>query len=61
MIPYGRQFIDNEDIKSVVKVFKIWLSNQGPLTKFENLIQKKTTCKYAVAKIVALQHFIFHV
>ena len=50
MIPYGRQFIDAEDIKSVVEVLKSDFLTQGPLTpKFENLIQKKTTCKYAVA------------
>ena len=50
MIPYGKQFIDNEDINSVINVLKSNYLTQGPLTpKFESLILKKTKSKYAVA------------
>lgn len=50
MIPYSRQFIDKEDIKSVVKVLKSRLITQGPLVeKFETKISKLVKCKYATA------------
>lgn len=50
MIPYGKQYIDNDDIKNVFKVLKSNYLTQGPLTpKFEDLIAKYTSSKYAVA------------
>lgn len=50
MIPYSRQNIDEEDIKSVVNVLKSdWLT-QGPIiTKFEAKIKKFTGAKYSCA------------
>ncbi len=49
-IPYGRQFIDKDDIKEVVKVLKSdWLT-QGPMVrKFEEALAKYCGAKYAVA------------
>jgi UDP-4-amino-4,6-dideoxy-N-acetyl-beta-L-altrosamine transaminase len=49
-IPYGRQLIDKDDIKEVVKVLKSdWLT-QGPIVhKFEEALAKYCGVKYAVA------------
>jgi perosamine synthetase len=49
-IPYGRQYVDKDDIKAVVDVLKSdWLT-QGPKVKeFENAICKYAGAKYAVA------------
>ena len=49
-IPYGRQIIDNDDIKAVVKVLRSdWLT-QGPAVKqFEDSLAKYCNTKYAVA------------
>ena len=49
-IPYGKQFIDDEDIKAVVDVLKSNFLTQGPKVKeFEQEFAKKTGAKYAVA------------
>ncbi|MBI2054115.1 MAG: UDP-4-amino-4,6-dideoxy-N-acetyl-beta-L-altrosamine transaminase [Candidatus Staskawiczbacteria bacterium] len=49
-IPYGRQAVDNDDIKAVVKVLRSdWLT-QGPAVKqFEESLVKYCNAKYAVA------------
>lgn len=49
-IPYGRQSIDKDDIKEVVKVLKSdWLT-QGPMVqKFEEALARYCGVKYAVA------------
>lgn len=49
-IPYGHQYIDQQDINSVVKVLKAdWLT-QGPVVKnFEEALCEYTGAKYAVA------------
>ncbi|MBN1824465.1 MAG: UDP-4-amino-4,6-dideoxy-N-acetyl-beta-L-altrosamine transaminase [Endomicrobiales bacterium] len=49
-IPYGHQWIGQDDIKAVVKALKSdWLT-QGPLIKaFEDAVCKYTGAKYAVA------------
>ena len=49
-IPYGHQWIDNDDIKEVVKVLKSdWLT-QGPnVEAFEKAVAKYCKAKYAVA------------
>ena len=50
MIPYSKQYIDNNDIKLVSKVLKSNFITQGPLVeKFENAISKYVGAKYAVA------------
>ena len=60
MIPYGKQLIDENDIKSVIKVLRFDFLTQGPLTpKFENLIKKKTGSKQQSQQIVELQHSHF--
>ena len=47
---YGKQYIDNEDIKSVTKVLRSNFLTQGPyVEKFENKLIKKTQAKYAVS------------
>ena len=49
LIPYGRQWIDDSDIKEVTKVLKSdWLT-QGPnVKKFEIYLANYCGCKYAV-------------
>ena len=50
MIPYGRQFIDEDDIKAVINVLKSdWLT-QGPvIEQFERSLADYCGAKYAVA------------
>ena len=50
MIPYGKHHIDEDDIKSVIKVLKGDNLTQGPLiSAFENEISKYVGAKYSVA------------
>ena len=50
MIPYGRQFIDDEDIQEVIKSLKSDFITQGPKIKeFESALCEYTEAKYAVA------------
>ena len=50
MIPYGKQYIDEEDIQSVIDVLKSPLITQGPLVpKFEKEISLRAGAKYSVA------------
>ena len=47
MINYSSQFIDNKDIKSVVKVLKSkWLTTGPFVNQFENEIRKKINSKH---------------
>jgi len=49
MIPYGKHHIDEEDIKTVIKVLKSDNLTQGPLIKiFEKEISKYVGSKFAV-------------
>ncbi len=49
-IPYGKQTITREDIKSVVKVLKEPFLTQGPMVdRFEKQFSSKTLSKYAVS------------
>lgn len=49
MIPYGRQFIDDEDIKAVVEVLKSDYVTQGPkVEEFERVLASYCGAKYAV-------------
>ncbi len=49
-IPYGKQFISDDDIKSVVSVLKSDYLTQGPLVaKFEKKFAQYVGAKYAVA------------
>jgi perosamine synthetase len=49
-IPYGKHYIDNDDIKAVVKCLKSSNLTQGPFVKqFENKVAKLVNSKYAVA------------
>lgn len=46
-IPYGRQFIDNDDLKAVENILKSDYLTQGPtITKFEQELCKKFQVKY---------------
>ena len=50
MIPYGKQFIDKDDINAVVKALKSDYLTQGPKVKeFEYNLAKYLGVKYAVA------------
>ena len=50
IIPYGRQYIDNQDIKFVSKALKQDLITTGSnVKKFENKISKFLKVKYAVS------------
>lgn len=49
-IPYGKQWIDEEDIQEVVKVLKSDWITQGPMVeKFEKKVAEYCIVKYAVA------------
>lgn len=50
MISYSRQYIDNDDIKEVVKALKSLFITQGPKVKeFEEAIAKYCKAKYTLA------------
>lgn len=50
IIPYGHQWIDNEDIKEVVKVLKSdWLTQGPKIEEFEKAVAKYCGAKYGVA------------
>jgi len=50
MITYGKQSIDNKDIKSVIKALKSELITQGPkVDEFESVLKKKFGAKYCCA------------
>lgn len=50
VISYGRQYIDEEDIKAVIEALKSDFMTQGPKIKeFEDLVADYHKCKYAVA------------
>ena len=50
LIPYGRQFIDKNDIKEVLNVFKKERITQGPkVEEFEKAVSRYCKAKYAVA------------
>ena len=49
MIPYSRQYIDDNDINEVIKVLKSDLITQGPIVKkFEETICSYTSSNYSV-------------
>ncbi len=49
-IPYGRQYIDEEDIKAVVEVLRSdWLTCGPKVQEFESALCEYTGAKYAVA------------
>lgn len=49
-IPYGRQYINNDDIEAVNAVLRSDFLTQGPaVTDFENSFAKYIGCRYAVA------------
>jgi UDP-4-amino-4,6-dideoxy-N-acetyl-beta-L-altrosamine transaminase len=49
-IPYGRQWIDRDDERAVLKVLKSDFITQGPvIAEFEEIIRKHTGAKYCVA------------
>jgi len=49
-LPYGRQWIDSNDIKAVTDVLKSDWITQGPkISEFEKIISKYCKVKYAVA------------
>ena len=50
IIPYGRHYIDEDDIQSVVNVLRHGMLTQGPkVAEFENKIASYVGAKYAVA------------
>ena len=49
-IPYGHQWIDEEDIEEVVKVLRSnWVTTGPKIEEFENILCRYIGCKYAVA------------
>ena len=49
-IPYGHQYIDEDDIKAVVDVLKSdWLTQGSKVKEFEKALSDYTGAKYAVA------------
>jgi UDP-4-amino-4,6-dideoxy-N-acetyl-beta-L-altrosamine transaminase len=54
MIPYGKQNINEEDIRAVTEVMKSDFLTQGPITpKFENELKNYCNAEYAVAVVNA--------
>ncbi|NEU25599.1 UDP-4-amino-4,6-dideoxy-N-acetyl-beta-L-altrosamine transaminase [Paenibacillus polymyxa] len=50
LLPYGQQWIDDEDIQAVVGVLRSGFITQGPaIQKFENKVAEYVGAKYAVA------------
>jgi len=50
IIPYGRHYIDEDDIQSVVDVLRHGMLTQGPkISEFENKVANYVGAKYAVA------------
>ncbi len=50
LIPYGRQYVDNSDVNSVIKALKKDFITQGSIiNEFEEKFAKYTDSKYAVA------------
>lgn len=50
IIPYGKQFIDQEDINSVIEALKSDYLTTGPkISEFENKLANYTNSKYVVA------------
>ena len=50
MIPYGRQWIDEEDIQAVVSVLRSdWLTQGPAIEQFEHVVAEYCGVKYAVA------------
>ena len=50
MIPYGRQFIDEEDVAAVVETLRSdWLTTGPKVGEFENAVAEYTGAKHAVA------------
>ena len=50
MIPYGRQWIEDDDIQSVVNILKSdWLTTGPKVEEFEENFSKFTRSKYAIA------------
>ncbi|KYK28203.1 MAG: UDP-4-amino-4,6-dideoxy-N-acetyl-beta-L-altrosamine transaminase [Theionarchaea archaeon] len=49
-IPYGRQWIDDEDIEEVIKILKgEWVTTGPMVKKFEDALCKYIGCNYVVA------------
>ncbi|MFC1911842.1 UDP-4-amino-4,6-dideoxy-N-acetyl-beta-L-altrosamine transaminase [Chloroflexota bacterium] len=50
LLPYGRQCLDDEDIKSVIEVLKTdWITTGPKVAEFEEKIARYCGAKYAVA------------
>ncbi len=50
MLPYGQQWIDEDDIAAVVEVLRgDWLTTGPAVERFEDALAKKVGAKYAVA------------
>ena len=60
MISYGRQHIDNNDIKAVVKVLKNNLITQGPsVEKFEKSLSKPLDLNIVVHYLAEQQLYTY--
>ena len=60
-IPYGRQFIDNSDKKSVLKALSNDLITTGPLVaRFERQIKNTLSVNIAMYVVVEPPLFIWH-
>ena len=50
MIPYGRQLLDDDDIKAVIEVLQSdWLTTGPKVVEFEKVFAKSVGAKYAIA------------
>ena len=57
---YGRQHIDNNDIKSTLRVLKSNFLTQGPtVSNFEKKLKKNLALNMLLLFQAVLQHYIF--
>ena len=55
MIPYGKHFIDEDDISSVVRILRDGQLTQGPaIESFESAICEKVGSKFALRDSISL-------
>ena len=61
IIPYGKQTIENDDVKIVAKTLKSNYLTTGPITtKFEKNLKNMSGLNMHLLAQVEHQHFIFH-
>ena len=58
MIPYGRQDINDKDIKDVIEVLKSDLTQGPKVPELENIVKDYVGANFSIAVNVRPQHYI---